>query len=101
MQVEADGKEEHAIAVYWITGGIERCRVGFLPRYLVKHEKDYDGKIAQVTTLLQGDPDKEARAKNHQGGGVCKATMLVVDVPSKEPPKKKNTTHNKKHSDRE
>jgi len=37
VQVLVDGKEETAIAVYWITGGTERCRVGFLQRHMVEH----------------------------------------------------------------
>ena len=46
------GKEETAIAAYWVTDGIDRCRVGFLPRDCVKHKLDFDGKLAQVTELL-------------------------------------------------
>ena len=91
VEVEANGGEERAIAVYWLTGGIERCRVGFLPRYLVKHYAEYDGKIAQVTTLLRDEDDKEERAKSHKGGGVVKATLIDAcpTVSIVEPPKKK------------
>jgi hypothetical protein len=35
-----DGKEDTALAVYWVGDGIDRCRVGFLPRHLVKHVND-------------------------------------------------------------
>ena len=35
-QVVIDGKEEAAIAVYWVSDGIDRCRVGFLPKHQVK-----------------------------------------------------------------
>ena len=43
VQVLVDGCEESALAAYWITDGIDHCHVGFLPRHLVTHWKDYDG----------------------------------------------------------
>ena len=39
--VVIDGKEETAIAAVWVTDGMERCRVGFLQRHLVKHAQRY------------------------------------------------------------
>ena len=32
-----EGKEEMAIAAIWVNDGIDRCRIGFLPRHMVKH----------------------------------------------------------------
>jgi hypothetical protein len=37
VQVIVDGKEESAVAVFVVSDGIDRCRVGFLPRHLLKH----------------------------------------------------------------
>ena len=37
-QMLVDGKEETAIAVYWVTGGDDCCRVGFLKRSMVMHD---------------------------------------------------------------
>jgi hypothetical protein len=28
------GREEPAIVVYWVTDGIDACRIGFLPRHM-------------------------------------------------------------------
>jgi len=36
-QILVDGKEETSIACYWVTNGIDCCRVGFLKRHMVKH----------------------------------------------------------------
>jgi hypothetical protein len=36
-QIFVDGKEETAIACYWVTDGIDCCRVGFLKCHMVKH----------------------------------------------------------------
>ena len=43
VQVLVDDVEETALAVYLISEGIDRYRVGFLQRFLVKHKKKYDG----------------------------------------------------------
>ncbi len=51
VQVVVDGKEESAVAAYWVTDGIDRCRVGFLPRHMVKHASRYENRLAQVTEL--------------------------------------------------
>jgi hypothetical protein len=49
-----DGKEESALAAYWVGDGIDRCLVGFLPRHLLKHANDYDGRLAQVLDMYAG-----------------------------------------------
>ena len=43
------GKEETAITYYWVTNGIDRCRVGFLPHDCMKHKSYFDEKLAQGT----------------------------------------------------
>ncbi len=49
MQVIGEtGNEESTLAVCWISDGIDRCCVGFLPRHLLKQWQVYDGRIAQV-----------------------------------------------------
>ncbi len=37
VQIIVDGVEESAIAAYHVSDGIDRCRVGFLQRRLLKH----------------------------------------------------------------
>ena len=46
VQLIVDGKEETAIAAIWVTDGMDRCRVGFLQRHMVKHAARYDGALA-------------------------------------------------------
>ena len=43
VQVLVDDVEETALAVYLVSEGIDRYRVGFLRRFLVKHKKKYNG----------------------------------------------------------
>ena len=78
VQVLVDGKEETAIAAYWITDGLERCRVGFLQRHMVMHVSRYDGALAQVTSVLGNDNsyDKGERKLFHHNRGFCYATII-------------------------
>ena len=82
VQVIVKGQEEDALAVYWVTGGVDRCRVGFLPRHLVKHHTDYNLKLAQITTLLKQSDNATERASGHHRGGVVRATLIQVDSKS-------------------
>ena len=91
VQAAADGEEEQAFVVHWLTGGIEQCCIGFLPQHLVKHSTEHDGQTAQNATPLRVEEDKAESTKNHKGEGVVKATLVdtkSTDSP-KPPPKKK------------
>lgn len=46
--------EETAVAPNWVTDGVDRCRVGFLPKFQAKHWKKYEGRLAQVTEFYRG-----------------------------------------------
>jgi hypothetical protein len=71
-----DGIEESALAVYWISDGIDRCRVGFLPRHLVKHWKEYDGRIAQIVEMYKESESPTKRRKNYKNLGCCQAVLI-------------------------
>jgi len=60
-QILVDGKEETSIACYWVTNGIDRCRVGFLKRHMVKHAWRFDGAIMQVTKVFSADPPQNSK----------------------------------------
>ena len=78
MQITGEmGNEESALAVYWISDGIDRCRVGFLPRHLVKQWQQYDGRIAQVVVeLYQGSESPTKKRKNVRNCGCCVAVLI-------------------------
>jgi len=74
-----DGQEETAIACYWVTDGIDRCRVGFLKRYMVKHAGRFDGALVQVTKVFSADPrvsDTAERRMHHQNHGCALGTVV-------------------------
>ena len=70
------GNEESALAVYWISDGIDRCRVGFLPRHLTKHWQLYDWRIAQVVDVYEGSESPTKRRKNTRNCGCCEAVLI-------------------------
>ena len=51
VQINIEGKEELAIAVYKFSDGIDTCCVGFLRSHLIKYWKKYDGLLAQVIKI--------------------------------------------------
>lgn len=73
------GREEAAIAVYWVSDGVDRCRVGFLPRHFVKHYRAYDGKLAQVTEFLATSDSPGDVAKSNRCCGVCRAVLVEAE----------------------
>ena len=71
-QVIIDGREQTAIAVYWVSDGIDRCRVGFLPKHLVKHWEQYEGCLAQVTDIYSDDNESP-----HKGANIIRIKAAV------------------------
>ena len=79
IQLVVEGKEETAITAIWVTDGIDRCRVGFLPRHMVRHAARYDGALAQVTRVFSSDPetcDTTERRLFFKNKGYCRATII-------------------------
>ena len=37
MQLMVEGNEKKAIAEIWVTNGINRCHVDFIPHHMVRH----------------------------------------------------------------
>jgi hypothetical protein len=79
MQLMVEGKEETVIAVVWVTDGVDRCRIGFLPRHMVKHAARYDGALAQVICVLSDDAatcDSVEQRMFHKNKGFCFAAII-------------------------
>ena len=73
------GKEETAIAVYWVMEGIDRCRVGFLPHHLIMRAHRCDGVMAQVVGVYGSETDNESkyvREKAHKNKGFAEAIII-------------------------
>jgi len=77
--VEDNGTERPAIAVVWVTDGVERCRVGFLPKCYLKKAPYFEGKLAQVTGFLHDSDNTTDRRRSHQCGGIARACLIGKD----------------------
>jgi hypothetical protein len=80
VQIVVDGREETAIVAYWVSGGIDCCRVGFLPRHMVKHAVCYNGGLAQVTRVFSNNPmcsDTVEHCMFHKNKGCCLVAIIA------------------------
>jgi hypothetical protein len=80
VQMMVEGLQETAIAVYWVTGGINCFRVGFLPCHMVRHATHYDGAVVQVTCVFSADPTCCGSAECrmfHKNKGCCLMAIIV------------------------
>ena len=64
--------------------GIDRCRVGFLPRHLLKHKTAYNGKLAQIVEFVVDSDSPADRAKSHQCYGLCRAVLVEAETEDNE-----------------
>ena len=79
VQIQVGGKEETAVAAIWVNDGMDRCRVGFLQRHMVKHAARFDGALAQVTRVLsKNDGDTAERALFAKNKGSCYVTIITT-----------------------
>jgi hypothetical protein len=60
-------KERMALTLnWWVTDGINRCCIGFLPQPYVVQGKLWDGILCQVVKVVKkNDPNKTRRTKYH------------------------------------
>ena len=82
--------ETTALAVYHVTEGIDGCRVGFLRRHLLKYVDEYDGRLGQVTEVL--DPNGSSpsdRAKAHRNMGCALVVLIEAEYRDFDTPEKK------------
>jgi len=70
-------KEETALTINWVSDGIDRCRVGFLPKAYVPHAKLWDGVLCQVVFVGSADdPSSVIRRKCHHYCGYARVAVI-------------------------
>ena len=81
-QIRGAQKEETALAVYWVTGSVDRCQVGFVPWHLIQHMGKYNDVLEQLTDLNSTADDSNYRRqtvyKNH---GFVKVVLILEWAP--------------------
>jgi hypothetical protein len=101
VQVQIDGKETKALACYWVTDGVDLCRVGFLPKHCVSHSHLYEGKLIQVTELYKDSDSPAKRKKYHRNKGCCLGCLIdSVSTGDSKPVSKKRKMERNKDDDK-
>ena len=94
--VDDDGDEETAIAAYWVTDGVDRCRVGFLGSHCINHWQLYHGKLAQVVDIFSGDDDSPTKRKAYRRNkGCCRAVIIDTEKEDDEEQKQEFVSDNR------
>jgi hypothetical protein len=58
------GQKETAIAAFHVTGGIDQCNVGVLPRPFVPHAPSFDGVLVQVADVYSSTSKSVSKQKD-------------------------------------
>ena len=86
-------QEHSAIPAFWVSNGIDCCRVGYLPKAYVKNWKQYDGALVQVVEVYSGVSDSPMmRQKFHRNHGLAMAVIISSAEPCSPVAKKKKTS---------
>ena len=108
VQVLIKEKEESAIAAFWVSDGIDRYRVGYLPQHHVKHWKRLEGCLAQIIEVYGEDADSPTkRQKHHRNSGVAVAALISgpflaqPEIPSTPSKKHKSQTQEEYKEEKE
>ena len=64
-QMMIEGVEQAVMSIFWVTDGVDCCRVGFLPKHFLHHKQAYDGRLAQITQFLVKSDSPGDRGKSH------------------------------------
>lgn len=65
--------------VYLVTGGMDRCLVGFLPDKYLIHRDKLNGRLAQIDEIYVGSKSQSKKRYSDCHEGVCYA--ILVDAP--------------------
>ena len=70
-------REVTAITINWVTDGVDRCRVGFLPRAYALEGAIYDRVLCRVTEVFsKSDPSHVIREKWYINKVFARATVI-------------------------
>lgn len=65
--------------VYWVTRGMDRCLIGFLPDKYLLHKDILNGRLAQIDEIYVGSKSRSKKRYSDRHEGVCYA--VLVDAP--------------------
>ena len=63
--------------MYWVTDGIDACRIGFLPWHMNHHAARYDGVLGQITETFSARHHNHAICEKwHRNMAFCRVAVL-------------------------
>ena len=93
VQIWINQQEQSAIAAFWVSDGIDRCCVGYLPKAYVKNWKQYDGALVQVIEVYSAEIDSPMKhQKFHRNHGLAMAVTISSAEPCSPVVKKQKKT---------
>ena len=85
-------QEQSATAAFWVSDGIDHCRVGYLPKVYVKIWKQYDGALVQVIEVYSAWSDSPTKHQKFQRNhGLAVAVVISSTEPCCPVAKKQKT----------
>ena len=85
-----NGHEQSAVAVYWVSDGVDQCLVGFLHCHQVKHLNKLEGALCQVMEVYSDNSESPMKCHKHKKNFGC---AIVAIVSSNEPNKVRKATN--------
>ena len=77
VQVLIEEKEETAIAAFWVSDRVDRCRVGYLPKFHVKHWKLLEGALVQIIEVYHQESDSPTKRQKCRRNSGCAVAALI------------------------
>ena len=71
-------KKQQSLLRHWVTDGVDRCRVGFLPRHCVRKAEYFDGRLVQVVTMCANSENPRHRQFARWNRGACYAADIAT-----------------------
>ena len=92
VQIQMNQQEQSTIAAFWVSDGIDRCCIGYLPKAYVKNWKQYDGALVQLIEVYSADSDSPMKhQKFHRNHGLAVAVIISSAETCSPVPKKQKT----------
>ena len=93
VQVLINQQEESAVVAFWVSDGIDRCCIGYLPKVYVKNWKQYEGGLVQVVEVYSADSDSPTKCQTfHRNHGLAVGVIISSPEPCGPLTKKQTTT---------
>ena len=65
------------LAAFWVSDGVDRCRVGYLPKFHVTHWRSLEGALAQITEIYTEDSKSPTKQQKHYRNSGCAIGALI------------------------